>query len=158
MALHRRLDATFVYVTHDQVEAMTMGSRVAVMSDGVLQQVDTPQRVYEKPATVFVAQFVGMPPMNVLPLGSLESSEYLVGVRPEHLRLDPAGPLAAEVTMVEHLGHEVLVTAMVGGAHRAVVRLPASAEEPEIGQQVRLDADERHRHRFDPLTEQRVDP
>ena len=73
--LHRRLDATFIYVTHDQVEAMTMGTRVAVMSRGHLEQVGTPQEVYAKPATVFVAQFIGTPPMNVLPAGLLERGD-----------------------------------------------------------------------------------
>jgi multiple sugar transport system ATP-binding protein len=161
VALHRRLATTFVYVTHDQVEAMTMGSHVAVMSDGVLQQVDTPQRVYERPATVFVAQFLGMPPMNVLPAGSLERGEHLVGVRPEHLRIDPEGELAAEVTLVEHLGHEVLVTVAVGEPdgerRRAVVRLDAAAPDPGAGAVVRLTAAPQHRHRFDPVTHRRID-
>ncbi len=86
--LHRRLEATILYVTHDQIEAMTMGTRVAVMNLGHLQQIDTPQQVYAKPATVFVARFIGTPPMNVMPVGLFENSEVLVGVRPEHLRLD----------------------------------------------------------------------
>jgi multiple sugar transport system ATP-binding protein len=67
--LHRRLDSTFVYVTHDQVEAMTMGTRVAVLDRGRLQQVGTPREVYDRPATAFVAQFIGTPPMNLLPAG-----------------------------------------------------------------------------------------
>jgi multiple sugar transport system ATP-binding protein len=157
VALHRRLDATFIYVTHDQVEAMTMGSTVAVMAHGVLQQVDTPQMVYDRPQTVFVAQFVGTPPMNVLPAGSIESGELLVGVRPEHLRIEAEGPVSGEVSLVEHLGHEMLVTVMVGGHHRVVVRLPSSAAEPHVGSWVHLDADQQHRHRFDPVSEQRVD-
>ena len=85
--LHRRLDSTFIYVTHDQIEAMTMGTRVAVLADGKLQQVGTPQEVYAAPATVFVAQFIGTPPMNVLPPGVLEGSEVRVGFRPEDARL-----------------------------------------------------------------------
>ena len=84
--LHRRLDATIIYVTHDQVEAMTMGTRVAVMNHGQLQQIGTPQQVYAKPETVFVATFIGTPPMNVMPGGLFERGEALVGVRPEHLR------------------------------------------------------------------------
>src|SRR3712207_4360698 len=111
--LHARLGTTFVYVTHDQVEAMTMASRVAVMSEGVLQQVGPPQQVYDRPENVFVAQFIGSPPMNVLPgavvddggvrkvhaaggtltvspeaaqvLAARGTSDVLVGVRPEHL-------------------------------------------------------------------------
>src|SRR3954451_20036338 len=66
--LHQRLGTTFVYVTHDQIEAMTMGSRVAVLDDGSLQQIGAPQEVYERPANVFVAQFIGSPPMNILPV------------------------------------------------------------------------------------------
>ncbi len=97
IALHQRLEATFIYVTHDQVEAMTMGTRVAVMQRGVLQQVGTPQEVYDRPASLFVAQFLGTPPMNVFRPGLLEPGEHLVGVRPEHLRLDREGPLTARV-------------------------------------------------------------
>src|SRR6476619_8549572 len=72
IALHQRVEGTFVYVTHDQVEAMTMGTRVAVMQRGVLELVGPPQEVYEKPARLFVAQFLGTPPMNVFPAGTLE--------------------------------------------------------------------------------------
>ena len=86
--LHRRLDATILYVTHDQVEAMTMGTHVAVMNRGQLQQIGTPQQVYARPETVFVARFIGTPPMNVMPAGLFERSDVLVGVRPEHLALD----------------------------------------------------------------------
>ena len=73
--LHRRLDATILYVTHDQVEAMTMGTHVAVMNRGQLQQIGTPQQVYAKPETVFVARFIGTPPMNVMPAGLFEPSD-----------------------------------------------------------------------------------
>ena len=105
--LHRRLDSTFVYVTHDQVEAMTMGTRVAVLDRGRLQQVGTPREVYDRPATVFVAQFIGTPPMNVLPAGMWGTPDVQVGVRPEHLRIEPAGRLRAVVRQIEHLGHEI---------------------------------------------------
>ena len=91
--LHRRLDATIIYVTHDQVEAMTMGTRVAVMSRGQLQQIGTPQEVYARPETVFVATFIGTPPMNVMPAGLFERGDLLVGVRPEHLRIVSEGGL-----------------------------------------------------------------
>jgi multiple sugar transport system ATP-binding protein len=157
VALHRRLDTTFIYVTHDQVEAMTMGSTVAVMSNGVLQQVAPPQEVYDRPATVFVAQFVGMPPMNILPAGAMEPNDLLVGVRPEHMRFTDDGPLSGEVALVEHLGHEMLVTVMIGGHHKVVVRLPSVAAEPAPGWTVRLDADPVHRHRFDATTQARAD-
>jgi ABC-type sugar transport system ATPase subunit len=156
IALHQRLDSTFVYVTHDQVEAMTMGSRIAVMSRGKVEQVGTPQEVYDKPSSVFVAQFVGMPPMNILPAGSLENGSHLVGVRPEHLTIDSAGPLTMQVTLVEQLGHELLVTGLVDGK-RVVVRQPAHAVAPAIGAEIRIDADLQARHRFDPTNERRID-
>ena len=156
IALHQRLNSTFVYVTHDQIEAMTMGSRIAVMSRGHLEQVGTPQEVYDMPQSVFVAQFVGMPPMNILPAGSLEPGVHLVGVRPEHLSFDPEGQLAMTVQLVEHLGHEVLVTGQVAG-QKIVVRLAAEAIVPGNGDSVRLTADPAHRHRFDAATQRRID-
>ena len=155
IALHQRLDSTFVYVTHDQVEAMTMGTRIAVMSRGHLQQVGTPQQVYDKPETVFVAQFVGMPPMNILPAGSLEPGDHLVGVRPEHLVVDEAGPLSMMVKLVEQLGHEVLFSGTVG-SQRVVVRQAADAAVPATGSTIHLSSDAAHRHRFDATTEKRL--
>jgi ABC-type sugar transport system ATPase subunit len=154
--LHRRLDATIIYVTHDQVEAMTMGTRVAVMSSGQLQQIGTPQQVYAKPETVFVARFIGTPPMNVMPPGLFERSEALVGVRPEHLEITPNGGLPVTVRMVEQLGHETLLICDASGT-RIVVRRDAEADVPSIDAEIRLDASEAHRHRFDPLTERRVE-
>jgi ABC-type sugar transport system ATPase subunit len=154
--LHRRVDSTFIYVTHDQVEAMTMGTRIAVMSKGHLQQVGTPQEVYDKPATVFVATFIGMPPMNVLPAGALGSDAVRVGARPEHVELDPTGELPATVKVVEKLGHETLVICDVDGA-RVVVRQDASKPVPGLDEPVFLRIPERHRHHFDANTERRLD-
>jgi ABC-type sugar transport system ATPase subunit len=149
--LHRRLDATILYVTHDQVEAMTMGTRVAVMSRGHLQQIGTPHEVYAKPETVFVATFIGTPPMNVMPAGLFERSE----VRAEHLELSANGGVPATVRMVEQLGHETLVICDAAGT-RIVVRQDAEAPVPEIGEDVNLTAAEAYRHRFDPATERRI--
>ena len=132
--LQRRLETTAVYVTHDQVEAMTMAHRIAVMNEGVLQQVGPPQDVYATPANLFVARFIGNPPMNTVPAtvfwtnGSLgvqlsggrlelapaagtavkerDRDEVVVGVRPEHAVLDPEGAIEATVVVVEVLGHE----------------------------------------------------
>ncbi len=153
--LHRRLDATIIYVTHDQVEAMTMGTRVAVMSRGHLQQIGTPQEVYARPATVFVATFIGTPPMNVMPAGLFERGDTLVGVRPEHLRVVPSGGLPATVRMVEQLGHETLVICDAAGT-RVVLRQDAEAPAPAIGAEINLDAAEVHRHRFDAATQNRI--
>jgi multiple sugar transport system ATP-binding protein len=158
IALHQRLGSTFVYVTHDQVEAMTMGSRVAVMSEGLLQQVGTPQEVYDRPETVFVATFLGTPPMNIFPPGSLEPGRLLVGVRPEHLTISPEGRLQVKVTLVEQLGHEIHVSAVVPlGETKVVIRMAAGADAPVEGSEIRLDAWAHRRHHFDPDTGKRVD-
>ena len=87
-----------------------MGSRIAVMSAGRLLQVGTPNEVYTQPATVFVAQFIGTPPMNILPPGVVGGDDVIVGIRPEHVVLTPAGDTLAHVRLVEQLGHEILVT------------------------------------------------
>jgi multiple sugar transport system ATP-binding protein len=155
VALHHRLNATFVYVTHDQVEAMTMGNRIAVMRDGIIEQVGTPKDVYDKPASVFVAQFIGTPPMNIFPAGSVEAGSHLVGARPEHTHLATSG-VAATVALVEHLGHEIQVVCTVDAEHRAIVRLPAGTEVPTNGSSVFLTADENHRHRFNVETGLRI--
>jgi ABC-type sugar transport system ATPase subunit len=148
--LHERLGTTFVYVTHDQVEAMTMATRVAVMSEGRLQQVGAPQEVYDRPANVFVAQFIGSPPMNVLP-----GDGHLVGIRPEHLTFADAG-IAATVRVVESLGHERHVVCDADG-HPVIVRTPSHVEGPAEGDAVHLHADPRHVHRFDPASGERLD-
>jgi len=129
-ALHQRVRKTFIYVTHDQVEAMTMATKIIVMNQGVIQQVGTPDEIYERPANTFVARFVGAPPMNLLTVrqkageltlydavrwthpGSLpEGDELVLGLRPERLRLQPDGEpgIPVEVALVEKLGAEVIV-------------------------------------------------
>ena len=153
--LHRRLDSTFIYVTHDQIEAMTMGTRVAVLNNGRLQQVGTPQDVYDRPATAFVAQFIGTPPMNLLAPGVLGANDVQVGIRPEHLRLVPGGPLHATVRQVEHLGHEILLVADASGS-KVVARLDPSEFVPEVGDPVAFDADPGRLHRFSATTGERV--
>src|SRR4029079_58085 len=137
--LHRRLDATIIYVTHDQVEAMTMGTRVAVMSRGELQQIGTPQEVYARPETVFVARFIGTPPMNVMPAGLFERGDALVGVRPEHLRVSTNGGVSATVRMGEQLGHETWLICDAAGT-RLVARQDAELVPPPIGAEITLDA------------------
>jgi ABC-type sugar transport system ATPase subunit len=121
--LLRRLGATALYVTHDQSEAMTLGDRIAVLRGGLLEQVDTPRRIYENPATVFVAEFFGSPPMNLLPadrdgsqvrIGPITlpapetpHTDLVLGLRPEHLRLGAGQPgLTGTVTHVEPHGAE----------------------------------------------------
>ncbi len=158
VALHQRLKTTFVYVTHDQVEAMTMGSRIAVMSKGVLQQIGTPQEVYAKPATTFVATFLGTPPMNIFPAGSLEPGAMLVGVRPEHLTIAADGGVEATVVLVEQLGHEIHVVCALSNGTKVIVRRPADDDNlPQDGDVVHLQAWAHRRHHFDPDTGMRVD-
>ena len=126
------------------------------MSRGHIEQIGTPQEVYDKPASVFVAQFVGMPPMNILPPGTLDSTGDLVGVRPENLQIVPRGALSMTVTLVEQLGYEVLVTGQVGES-RVVVRENVSAATPAIGDVVQMSVDGAALHHFDSMTLKRID-
>ena len=150
--LHRRLNSTFIYVTHDQVEAMTMGSRVAVINKGRIEQVGTPQDVYDAPASTFVAQFIGTPPMNLLPVGVMGGDGVQLGVRPEHLRIDADGQLEAVVRQIEHLGHEVLLLADGDAGLRLTARVAPHEAMPQPGDPVRFGVDERFVHRFDAAT------
>ena len=130
--LHQRLGATMIYVTHDQTEAMTMGERIVVMNCGRIQQVAPPLEVYERPANEFVAGFIGTPPMNLFPPGTLDASRT-VGLRPEHLALRKLGEgesaaLGGSVDFVEPLGSETLVHVLVApSAFPAIVRIPGFA-------------------------------
>ncbi|HWD70800.1 MAG TPA: ATP-binding cassette domain-containing protein [Solirubrobacteraceae bacterium] len=114
LKLQKRLGTTTIYVTHDQVEAMTMGDRIAVMRKGVLQQIGTPQELYTRPANTFVATFIGSPAMNMVPAGAIgiERDALLAGFRPEHIRVGVAGDgvfgFEAVVELVEYLGDERL--------------------------------------------------
>ena len=174
--LHRGVGTTFVYVTHDQSEAMTMADRVAVLSNGCLQQVGSPQEVYDRPANVFVARFLGSPAMNVLP-GMLDGGSVVVGgrrfaappgtipptgirrvdvgIRPEHLRLVPvdhgdaaATVLPATFDAAESLGHERLLRCHVDGG-TIIVRSPTSVPVPGVGARLAVAVDSVHLHLFD---------
>jgi multiple sugar transport system ATP-binding protein len=162
VGLHRRVGTTFVYVTHDQVEAMTMGDRVAVLDGGRLQQVGPPQEVYDRPANTFVARFVGSPGMNLLRggsgVGGAVDDAVVLGVRPEHLDVGPAGGAgaAAVVRAVESLGHERHVVARTDAGDEVVARLEAGEVYPSVGDRVSVNAQPRHVHRFDVATGRRV--
>ena len=112
LQLHRRLGATVVYVTHDQEEAMTLGSRVAVMRQGRLEQVAAPMDLYTSPANTFVARFIGVPPMNIVagPLTELDvPSGISAGLRPHDLVIAPDGPIAAVVDVAEERGYDAIL-------------------------------------------------
>jgi ABC-type sugar transport system ATPase subunit len=134
LRLQKRLGTTTIYVTHDQVEAMTMGDRIAVMSKGELQQLGTPEELYEHPANTFVARFIGSPAMNMLPSSviGVGGTGQLAGFRPEHVRLGNghagSGSLDAAVEVVEYLGDEQLAHLRLGD-HEIVVKLPV---EPRL--------------------------
>ncbi len=160
VALHRRLGTTTVYVTHDQTEAMAAGDRVAVVHEGRVQQVGVPQEVYDRPATSFVARFLGTPPMHLVagdtPTGRLLGGApgCLVGVRPEDLLLDCLGPVEATVSGVESLGSEALVSVRCPDGQRLAVRTPPrSPHRP--GDTVRLSVAAGRLHRFDEATGRR---
>ena len=141
--LHRRLGATMIYVTHDQTEAMTMGSRIVVMSGGRIQQAATPLEVYERPANTFVASFIGTPPMNLFPPGMLDLGRT-VGVRPEDIRISAEGGegLRATVDLVELLGSETLVHCVTSErAVKVTARVPSRGFEVPAGAQVTLSPD-----------------
>ncbi|MHA7284557.1 ABC transporter ATP-binding protein [Arthrobacter sp. TMS2-4] len=172
-SLTRRLGVTTVYVTHDQVEAMTMGDRVAVLKDGILQQVDTPRNLYERPKNVFVAGFIGSPAMNLLELPVADGgvlfggivypvpgnvlkaaagNTVTLGVRPEDLVLAAAGEgLQVEVDVVEELGADAYIyghTTLDGKDHDMVVRVDGR-RPPMKGDSVYVRPEQGHVHLFD---------
>ena len=141
LRLQRRLRATIIYVTHDQEEAMTLGSRVAVMRDGALEQVAPPIELYEAPSNTFVAGFVGTPPMNLLPgpLAPIDVPEGIIaGIRPHDVRIDPAGAIRGTVDVVELRGADAIVhvRADIGNGAPAVVVVTSTP--PPIGAEVSL--------------------
>ncbi len=188
--LHQKLGTTFVYVTHDQVEAMTMGSRIAVMNQGILQQIDTPQNIYEHPNNLFVAGFLGSPSMNfapaqlqqkdgelvvqtaglVLPIRPEHQARYreygnrdlIFGLRPEAIYQPGYAPsningvtVTAKVTVVELMGHEVIVYCNLPDGTELVARLDPRSK-PTEGEQIELLLDTSRFHLFDPATEQTI--
>jgi multiple sugar transport system ATP-binding protein len=180
-ALQQRLGITTVYVTHDQVEAMTMGDRVAVMKDGVLQQVDTPLALYDKPANLFVAGFIGSPGMNLMRATASEGkaviggysvaiprdvttrmtgTEVMVGVRPESWRIVSAaeGGLPVKVTVVEELGADGFLygTSDVEGAPDNVVVRVEARRNHQKGETIYVTTDPAHVHVFDTETGERL--
>lgn len=175
--LHQRLGRTFVYVTHDQVEAMTMGSRVIILDGGRIKQDGSPQDLYDAPANTFVAGFIGTPPMNLLPatvmdstlrigsheipsaagmvqkLALSEGSKVTVGFRPERIRISDTG-LPARIDIVERLGTEQLVTAVVEGIS-VQIRCDMS-KSFQTGDPVHISFDTEAAHLFDTASGDRL--
>ena len=180
--LHRRLQTTSLYVTHDQVEAMTLAQRMIVMNRGVAEQIGTPAQVFEKPASIFVAGFIGSPPMNLIPVhvdtlrrvrddkgvgldlpgrlvpASVEDRKCYLGMRPEYMHLHSPG-ISMEVEMVESLGSDQLVRGRHGDTP-IVVRCTvneARRHPLKIGETIEVGDDGVHPlHWFDIKTGQRI--
>jgi multiple sugar transport system ATP-binding protein len=152
--LHHTLGVTTIYVTHDQIEAMTLADRVVVMSRARVQQIGTPKDIYDRPANLFVAGFIGSPPMNLLPQG-----DTVLGVRPEDMRVVPAGTpgalLDGEVFTVELTGDSTYVTLKCG--EHLVTAKEGKQFRADVGQRLSLAAEPAHCHRFDRQTELRLD-
>lgn len=183
--LQRRLATTTVYVTHDQVEAMTMGHRIAIMRDGELQQMGAPQDVYDKPANVFVARFIGTPPMNVvkariesrdgnatievagsvIPLPrdlaayllSLGKSELQIGVRAEDLDFAANDGIPATVTVLESHGHDRIFVCRLKDDQMVTIRQRSGDAAPSVGDSVLFHTRPQHLHCFDADTGMRID-
>ena len=175
--LHRTLGTTSLYVTHDQVEAMTLGQRMIVMNGGRAEQIGTPAAVYAKPATTFVASFIGSPPMNLmngrvatdgnsfvlenaapiqLPFthNAIAGHDCILGLRPEHLLFGQPG-LSMRAELVEALGADLLVHASIGD-QTLVMRVPA-ATAVETGQQITAGFEDSSLHWFNSQTTQRIE-
>ncbi|MEL6600840.1 MAG: sn-glycerol-3-phosphate ABC transporter ATP-binding protein UgpC [Pseudomonadota bacterium] len=166
--LHQRVGNTIVFVTHDQVEAMTMADRIVIMKDGHIQQVGTPSEVYHSPANTFVAQFIGAPSMNMLsgqardgrvrlesggavPIPGTAAGDVILGLRPDDLRMSEGdGALAGTVSVVEPLGPDALIYVDVAG--QEVIAKASGRTPPKVGETVQLTADPDALHLFDAQT------
>jgi multiple sugar transport system ATP-binding protein len=178
-ALHQQLKTTSIYVTHDQIEAMTMADRIVVMHDGVVQQVGAPLELYDHPANIFVAGFIGSPGMNFLPaavrrdgdksvailadgqslpipagLAVRNGDEVTIGLRPEHLKLTAHGGISAEIEIVEPLGLSTQFYARLAGQQICIFAMGRVSVSP--GDQVTLSTEASDLHLFDPATGERI--
>jgi sn-glycerol 3-phosphate transport system ATP-binding protein len=174
--LHRELSTTSLYVTHDQVEAMTLAQRMIVMNAGRAEQIGTPAEVYGRPATTFVASFIGSPPMNLIegtvvgdghalavdgaaaialpaPVSALSGRKVLLGVRPEHL-YPAADGFPIQVELVEALGADMLIHGRAGESG-VIARLPDGAH-PDYGSTLMLGFPPERMHWFDPADGKRI--
>lgn len=145
--LHRELGITSLFVTHDQVEAMTLAQRMLVMNAGRVEQFGTPQEVYEHPASVFVAGFMGAPPMNLLRHAPGVQAGTVLGVRPEHLQIGDSG-WQTVVDSIELLGAERLIHARLG-SENLTIRVSAQRQIPDLGQTLYVQPQTELAHTFD---------
>ena len=173
--LQSKLGVTALYVTHDQVEAMTMADRMIVMNDGNAEQIGSPLEVYETPQTLFAAQFIGSPAMNllearaeggllrlengsVLPFDGSFEGEVVVGIRPEHLHQVDAGPLAMSVSLAEPLGANTLLHgSLEGSSQELTASLPGIHRSSRAEHSIKLAVDTANIHLFDKASGQRID-
>ena len=151
-ALQQRLGMTLIYVTHDQTEAMTMADKVVLMRAGRIEQHGSPAELYERPASTFVAGFIGCPAMNLLPGAAARAGDpadsILIGVRPEHIALcEPGRGLPAQLETIEYLGAESMLICRHDDAHRITVRMPGRVTAG-IGERVGLVWPTDAEHRF----------
>jgi sn-glycerol 3-phosphate transport system ATP-binding protein len=155
--LHRELGITSLFVTHDQVEAMTLAQRMMVMNAGVMEQFGTPEEVYNRPASTFVASFMGSPPMNLLKNAPGCIHGQVLGIRPEHLDIcnSTAGGWQLQADAIEMLGAERLVYALLGN-ERLIIRLDETHAVPQIGGMLYAKPRADKLHQFDAVTGKRL--
>ena len=153
--LHRELGITSLFVTHDQVEAMTLAQRMIVMNAGNMEQFGTPEEVYHTPASTFVASFIGSPPMNLFQRAPGCEAGTTLGVRPEHLDITANGGWTVRVDTVELLGAERLVYGRVGH-EPLIVRIEEGAPAPRPGDTIHVTPRANRLHRFDGQTGKRI--
>jgi sn-glycerol 3-phosphate transport system ATP-binding protein len=152
--LHRELGITSLFVTHDQVEAMTLAQRMMVMNAGNMEQFGTPEEVYHRPASTFVASFIGSPPMNLLKNAPGGRSGAILGIRPEHLDVGSEGwPVRVET--VELLGAERLIYGRVG-EEQVIIRVEESGVSPQPDSTIQVRPREERLHWFDAATGKRI--
>lgn len=175
--IHQRLHSTMVFVTHDQVEAMTLATRIVVMNRGRIEQIGEPLEIYKRPATRFVAGFIGSPAMNFIDVeragenggrltvslpfegvrmpsaiaaSGLPAGKLTLGVRAEHVLLDPRGPLVGRAEVIERLGDRSLAHVSMPNGQLLVAQLPPARDlEFKIGDTIRMNLDASHLHLFD---------
>ncbi len=147
--LHQSIDSTMIYVTHDQVEAMTLADQIVVMNRGRIEQIGSPMDLYDTPASVFVAAFIGSPKMNLVPGRVLGRPEIAtIGIRPEDLEVAESGGLEATTRVVERLGSDTIAYVRVDEVGDLTVRLPGHMRLSG-GERLRLHADPARQHHFD---------